>query len=269
MVRHPRPAIAVVASRRPLGPPHLGARRREDPFVDPWEVERGDLVGVGHVRRLVGLDEGRLLQGEEGADGQERDDDPDQPDDVGRDAPGRAGAPASSTASSSTGTFSLSAVTPRWPRGPRRRRRRRRRAPLHQPAHHRRALHHAVGDARTPRAACSALDTPTPTSTGLSVMRLQPRRPAPWPWRPAPPLAGDAEQADGVDEAPGAVDDARQPLVGRGRRGEHHRLDAGVVGGRAPRPGLLERQVGQDAAGDAGGDEPAGEAAWPSWWTRL
>ena len=46
-------------------------------------------MGVGQVCRLVGLDEGRLLQGEEGADGQERDDDPDQPDDVGRDAPTR------------------------------------------------------------------------------------------------------------------------------------------------------------------------------------
>ena len=76
-------------------------------------------------------------------------------------------------------------------------------------------------------------------------------------------LPRHAEQPDRVDEAAGAGGDPRQAFVGRRRRRQHHRLDALVVGRAAPRLGLLERKVGQDAPGDAGLDQPMGEAAVP------
>ena len=113
----------------------------------------------------------------------------------------------------------------------------------------------------SPAYACSASDTPTPTSTGRSVIALT---------RAASAVADAAscvrspvtpEQADRVDEAARASGDARQAFVGRGRRRQHHRLDALVIGRAAPRLGLLERQVRQDAPGDAGLDQPMGEAA--------
>ena len=44
---------------------------------------------------------------------------------------------------------------------------------------------------------------------------------------------------------------AREPVVGRGRRREQHRLDAGGVGGVAPAVELVEREVGNDRAVDA------------------
>ena len=126
-------------------------------------------------------------------------------------------------------------------RGPRRRRRRPRRgrppsagarrdAPWTTPS----ATAHAC-------CACSALDTPTPTSTGTSVIAFSRPASAVADGRQRVALARHAEQPDGVDEAAAAGGDPRQALVGRGRRGEHHRLDAGLVGGRAPRAGLLER----------------------------
>ena len=78
--------------------------------------------------------------------------------------------------------------------------------------------------------ACSASDTPTPTSTGTSVIALTRAASAVADAANCRPLARDAEQPDRVDEPAGAGGDARQPLVGRGRRGEHHRLDPFVVG---------------------------------------
>ena len=57
-----------------------------------------------------------------------------------------------------------------------------------------------------------------------------------------------------------ALDDAQQPLVGGGRCGQHHGLDAGGVGGRAPRRRLVERQVGHDRAAHAALRERMGEA---------
>ena len=145
-------------------------------------------------------------------------------------------------------------------RGPRRRSRRRRRgrrraggAPPTRPGPRRRRP-------GTASRACAALDTPTPTSTGTSVIAFSRAASAVAVAASAVALAGDAEQPDGVDEAAAPGGDARQAVVGRGRRGEHHGLDAVLVGRGAPRAGLVEREVGHDRRGDAGGGELLGEA---------
>ena len=83
-------------------------------------------------------------------------------------------------------------------------------------------------------------------------------------------LAGDAEQTHRVHEAtrPGA--DARQPLVGRGRRGEHHGLDAGGVGRLAPRrrpPPAAGRARSRRRCRRAPAD--AAKRSWPAWCTVL
>ncbi len=117
--------------------------------------------------------------------------------------------------------------------------------------------------------ACSAFDTPTPTSTGTSVIALRRAGEVGRRLGQRRPLAGHAEQPDRVQEAAGTRGDARQSLVGRGRRGQHDRLDAVGVGGFAPRPGLLERQVGQDRREMPARSRFAANRSGPGWWTRL
>ena len=62
-------------------------------------------------------------------------------------------------------------------------------------------------------AACSGLDTPTPISTGLSVMALSLAGHVEGAGRQRLPLAGDADQANAVHEAPAPTGDA--PAGGR------------------------------------------------------
>ena len=94
--------------------------------------------------------------------------------------------------------------------------------------------------------ACSAFDTPTPTSTGMSVIAFRRAARAVAVSASDVAFAGHAEQPHRVEEPTRPSSDPRQPIVGRGRRGEHDRLDARGVGGLAPRPRLLQREVGQD-----------------------
>ena len=172
MVRHPRAPVAVVPTRRPLRTPDRRACRREHTLVDVGQVERGDLVGVGEVRRLVGLDERRLLEREQRPDRHERDDDAEQANHVRGHVPPRHarrrrlrlvidddhGAIASRTSATYAPTASapFSII------------RRTTDAPCTTPS----ATWHAWR-------ACWAFDTPTPTSTGLSVMPFR-RAPARW-----------------------------------------------------------------------------------------
>ena len=65
-------------------------------------------------------------------------------------------------------------------------------------------------------------------------------------------FAGDAHERHAVHEAAGALADGDEPIVGRGGRGEQHGLDVVRVGGVGPAVELVEREVGQDRAGDAG-----------------
>ena len=62
-------------------------------------------------------------------------------------------------------------------------------------------------------------------------------------------LAGHAHPGHGVDEAAGAVADARHALGRAGRCDEQHRVDAGGVRLHRPRSELLDGQVGHDGPG--------------------
>ena len=99
---------------------------------------------------------------------------------------------------------------------------------------------------------------------GRSVTALQsPAHLAP----PAPRAASRSPvtpmQRDAVDEAARPLADRCEPLVGRRRRGEQHGLDARGVGRVAPAVELVEREVGDDRAVDAGVGERRGEPLVP------
>ena len=95
--------------------------------------------------------------------------------------------------------------------------------------------------------ACSGVETPDADQHRLVGDRLEPPGDHQRRWRPASSRSPVTPSRPTAYTKPaGPLADPRQPLVGRGRRGEQHGLDAGRVGGRGPRPDLLEREVGQD-----------------------
>ena len=115
-------------------------------------------------------------------------------------------------------------------------------AAVEQAPHERAADDHAVGAAPRPRAAWSGVEMPTPSSTGLSVAALH-RRPISPAWAASSvALAGHAHQRHAVDETVRTLADPREPVVGRRRRGEEHRLDARPR--RPRRPSRRARRAG-------------------------
>ncbi len=77
------------------------------------------------------------------------------------------------------------------------------------------------------------------------------------------PLAGHAEQRHAVHEAARPFADRAKSRVGRRGRGEEDGFDPGGVGGVSPTVELVQGQVGDDRAVDAGVGELGGEPLRP------
>ena len=110
----------------------------------------------------------------------------------------------------------------------------------------------AASATRTASAACAGERTPKPTAIGRSVTRADARDRFGRVLGRRAARAGDAGDADVIDEAGTAIEHQRQALVVRGRRDQADDVDAVRGGLRHQHVGLLGGQVDHDQPIDAG-----------------
>ena len=119
--------------------------------------------------------------------------------------------------------------------------------------------YHAVGRASQPPPPAPGVEIPTPRSTGRrwSPCSAGPSRPPASARVARSPVTPSSDTPYKKPRDRSQI--ARRRVVGRRGRGEEHGFDAGGVGGIAPTVELVERQVGDDRAVDAGVGELGGE----------